>query len=80
MLNKTEFEELKFFADKVANVHGPKHNEFIKIGNIVKNIDEKNIIKKDLDKLKKLTNNYLIPKWACNAQTKLINLLKKLEI
>ncbi len=80
MLNKKELEEMKFFADKVAKVHWPEHTEYIEINNLVKNLgDNINMHNKDFEKLKKLTNNYIIPKGACNAQTKLLNLLKKMD-
>jgi len=79
MLDLKEFEELKFFANKVAEVHWPKHGEFIEINEIVKNIDENNIENFDFSELRKLSNNYNIPEWACRAQTTLLNLLKKLD-
>jgi len=79
MLNKQEFEQLKFFAQKVAEVHWPEHSEFIEINEIVKNINENKLEEINFSKLKELSNNYSIPEWACNAQTTLLNLLKKLD-
>jgi len=79
MLNTKEFEELKFFAKKVAEVHWPEHGEYITVNEIVKDIDNENISDDDLGDLRELTKNYIIPVWACNAQTKLLSLLKKLD-
>ena len=80
MLNTKEFEELKFFADKVATVHGPDHGEYITVNEIVKDIeDEENVNSDDLGDLRELTKNYVVPEWACRAQTTLLNLLKKMD-
>jgi len=79
MLNKEEFDELKFFARKVAEVHGPDHWEFIEINWIVEEIKEDNLENINFTKLRELSNNYQIPSGACNAQTTLLNLLKKLD-
>lgn len=80
MLNKKELEELKFFADKVANVHWPEHGEYITINEIVKDIeDEENVSDDDLGDLRELTKNYEIPNWACKAVTSLMYLLKKMD-
>jgi iron-sulfur cluster repair protein YtfE (RIC family) len=79
MLNTKEFEELKFFAKKVAEVHWPEHSEFIEINDIVEKIEEENLENVDFAKLRELSDNYIIPEWACNAQTTLLNLLKKLD-
>ena len=79
MLNKEEFEQLKFFGKKVAEVHWPEHGEFIEINKIIENINIDNPKNIDFSKLRKLSNNYEIPVWACNAQTTLLNLLKKLD-
>ena len=79
MLNKVEFEELKFFARKVAEVHWPEHSEFIEINWIIEEIQEDNLENVDFFKLRELSKNYQIPSGACNAQTKLLNLLKKLD-
>lgn len=79
MLNKEELKELKFFADKVATVHWPSHSEFIEINEIVKNIVDNTVEEENLRILRELTNNYVIPEWACKAQTRLMNLLKKLD-
>jgi len=43
MLNTLETKELKFFANKVSEVHGNEHNEFIEINKIVKDLDLENI-------------------------------------
>jgi iron-sulfur cluster repair protein YtfE (RIC family) len=32
-----------------------------------------------LDDLRELTKNYIIPEWACKAQTTLLNLLLKMD-
>jgi iron-sulfur cluster repair protein YtfE (RIC family) len=79
MLNIKEFEELKFFAKKVAEVHWPEHGEFIKINAIVEKIEEENLENVDFAKLRELSDNYIIPEWACNAQITLLTLLKKLD-
>jgi iron-sulfur cluster repair protein YtfE (RIC family) len=80
MLNEKELEELKFFADKVATVHGPDHGEYITVNEIVKDIeDEESVSADDLGDLRELTKNYVIPEWACKAQTTLLNLLKKMD-
>jgi iron-sulfur cluster repair protein YtfE (RIC family) len=79
MLNKKEFEQLKFFAQKVAEVHWSEHREYIDLNEIIQKIDLDDLSKTDFDSLKNLTNNYEIPAWACNAQTILLNLLAKLE-
>jgi len=79
MLDKKEFEQLKFFAQKVAEVHWPEHREYIDLNEIIQKKDLDDLSKTDFDRLKSLTNNYEIPAWACNAQTTLLNLLAKLE-
>ena len=79
MLNKEELKEMKFFADKVATVHWSIHSEFIEVNKIVKDIEINNVKKENLTKLKKLTNNYVVPEWACKAQTTLLNLLWKMD-
>ena len=79
MLNQNELEQLKFFAEKVAWVHGPEHREYIELNEIVQKIDIDNFENIDFKAIKDLTNNYEIPDWACNAQTTLLKLLKKLE-
>jgi len=79
MLNTKEFEELKFFAKKVAEVHGPEHSEFIEINTVVEEIQEDNLENINFTKLRELSNNYAIPEGACNAQTTLLNLLKRLD-
>jgi len=79
MLNKKEFEELRNFANKVAEVHWPDHSEFIEVNDIVKNIDKENLENTSFSELRELTNNYIIPEWACRAQTTLLVLLKKLD-
>lgn len=79
MLNKEELKEMKFFADKVATVHWPDHSEFIELNEIIKNIENNSIEEENLVRMRKLTNNYIIPEWACNAQTTLLNLLLKLD-
>ena len=79
MLKYKELEELKFFADKVANVHWSDHWEYITINEIVKDIENENITDDDLSDLRELTKNYMIPEWACRAQTTLLNLLKKMD-
>ena len=53
--------------------------EFIEVNDIVKNIDEENLENISFSKLRELTNNYIIPEWACRAQTTLLVLLKKLD-
>ena len=57
----TDIKELKFFADKVAKVHGSEHKEFIEVNDIVKEINENNLENINFSKLQKLTNNYTIP-------------------
>ena len=80
MLNEKEFEQLKFFADKVATVHGGDHGEYITVNEIVKDIeDEESVSTDDLGDLRELTKNYVIPEWACKAQTTLLNLLWKMD-
>ncbi len=80
MLNYKELEELKFFADKVATVHGPDHGEYITVNEIIKDIDnEENVSDDDLGDLRELTKNYVIPEWACKAETTLLNLLSKMD-
>ncbi len=79
MLTQEELKELKFFADKVANVHGPDHGQYITVNEIVKDIEIENISNDDLGDLRELTKNYIIPEWACRAQTTLLNLLKKMD-
>ncbi len=79
MLNFKELEQLKFFADKVATVHGADHWEYITVNEIVKDIDWSDVSKDDLGDLKELTKNYIIPEWACNAQITLLNLLSKMD-
>jgi len=79
MLNIEDFNELKFFADKVAKVHWPDHSEYIEINNLVQKIDLNNIDNNIINEITKLTNNYIIPEWACNAQTRLLNLLSELS-
>jgi iron-sulfur cluster repair protein YtfE (RIC family) len=62
MLNYKELKELKFFADKVAKVHGPDHGEYITVNEIIKDIqNERNVSDDDLDDLRELTKNYIIP-------------------
>jgi iron-sulfur cluster repair protein YtfE (RIC family) len=62
MLNREELKELKFFADKVATVHGDDHGEYITVNEIVKDIeDEESIRDDDLGDLRELTKNYVIP-------------------
>jgi len=78
MLNTKELEQLKFFADKVAEVHGAEHWEYITVNEIVKDIEGENVSKDDLEDLKELTKNYIIPEGACNAQITLLNLLSKM--
>jgi iron-sulfur cluster repair protein YtfE (RIC family) len=77
MLNKEELKELVFFADKVATVHWPDHQEFIRVNEIVKDIENKNLDNSDYEELIKLTNWFIVPEWACKAQTRLLNLLEK---
>lgn len=79
MLTKDEIKELKFFADKVANVHGDKHPEYIRINEILINIENLNQEFKYFKEIQILTNNYIIPDWACKAETTLLNLLKKMD-
>ena len=79
MLNMEELEQLKFFADKVATVHGVDHGEYITVNEIVKDIDGEKVSKDDLGDLRELTKNYTIPEWACKAQTTLLNLLWKMD-
>ena len=80
MLNEEDLEQLKFFADKVATVHGPDHGEYITVNEIVKDIeDEENVSDDDLGDLRELTKNYEIPEWACRAQTTLLKLLSKMD-
>jgi len=79
MLNPKELEQLKFFADKVATVHGPEHGEYITVNEIVKDIEGEEVSSDDLADLRELTKNYIIPEWACKAQTTLLNLLWKMD-
>ena len=79
MLDQKEFEQLKFFAEKVAEVHWPEHREYIELNEIVQKIDLENLENTDFETMKNLTHNYEIPAGACNAQTTLLNLLAKLE-
>ena len=79
MLTWEELKELMFFADKVATVHGPDHWEYITVNEIVKDIEGKDVVNEDLNELKNLTNNYVVPEWACRAQTTLLNLLEKMD-
>ena len=79
MLNEEELEELKFFADKVATVHGPDHGEYITVNEIVKDIEGEMVSDDDLGDLKELTKNYKIPEWACTAQITLLKLLSKMD-
>jgi len=79
MLNPKELEQLKFFADKVATVHWPEHWEYITVNEIVKDIELDNIRNDDLLDLRELTKNYIIPEWACKAQTTLLHLLEKMD-
>ncbi len=79
MLSQNELEQLKFFSEKVAQVHGPEHREYVELNEIVQKIDLDNLENTDFDIIKSLANNYEIPAWACNAQTTLLRLLKKLE-
>ncbi|MFK7779587.1 MAG: hypothetical protein QM490_00355 [Candidatus Gracilibacteria bacterium] len=79
MLTQDEIKELKFFADKVADVHGPEHSEYLRINEILKDVDYSSIKEDYLKELKILTNNYTIPEGACNAQTRLLNLLNKMD-
>jgi len=79
MLNPKELEQLKFFADKVATVHGPEHGEYITVNEIVKDIEGEEVSSDDLADLRELTKNYTIPEWACKAQTTLLNLLSKMD-
>ena len=79
MLNEKELEQLKFFADKVATVHGADHGEYITVNEIVKDIEGENVSDDDLGDLRELTKNYIIPEWACKAQTTLLNLLWKMD-
>ena len=76
---KEDWEQLKFFSDKVANVHGGDHAEYIRVNEIVKDIDFDNLKKDIFVELRELTNNYVIPEWACRAQTTLLNLINKLD-
>jgi len=78
MLDNKEIDELLFFAAKVADVHGPEHSEFIEVNEIVKSLDFTKLDNFKIEELKKLTNNFEIPEWACNAQTRLLNLLNML--
>ena len=61
MLNPKELEQLKFFADKVATVHGPEHGEYITVNEIVKDIEDEDVSEDDLGDLRELTKNYTIP-------------------
>ena len=79
MLNFKELEQLKFFADKVATVHGLDHGEYITVNEIVKGIEGENVSDDDLGDLRELTKNYVIPEWACKAQTTLLHLLEKMD-
>ncbi len=80
MLNKEELKEMQFFAQKVSEVHWPEHTEYIEVNNLVKDLENDiDINDETFEELKKLTNNYIIPKGACNAQTKLLTLLQKLD-
>jgi len=80
MLNTKELEQMQFFANKVAEVHWPEHGEYIEINDLVKNIEYSNDVTDEVfEKLRELTNNYIIPEGACNAQNTLLNLLKKLD-
>jgi iron-sulfur cluster repair protein YtfE (RIC family) len=79
MLTKEEVKELKFFASKVAEVHGRDHSEYIRVNEIVTSSNELKLEEKDFKELQELTDNYIIPKGACNAQTTLLKLLKKID-
>lgn len=79
MLTQEEIKELKFFSDKVVDVHGWEHNEYIRINEIIMNSDFLNIKDNDFEELKILTNNFIIPEWACRAQETLLKLLKKIN-
>lgn len=80
MLNPKELEQLKFFADKVATVHWPDHGEYITVNEIVKDIEEEGSVSvDDLGDLRELTKNYVVPQWACKAETTLLNLLDKMD-
>ena len=79
MLNESEVKELKFFWDKVATVHGQSHSEFIEVNEIIQTIEGEDLSKEKSLRLRELTNNYVIPEWACKAQTILLNLLEKME-
>jgi iron-sulfur cluster repair protein YtfE (RIC family) len=61
MLTQEELEQLKFFADKVATVHGADHGEYITVNEIIKDIEDENVSKDDLGDLRELTKNYVIP-------------------
>jgi iron-sulfur cluster repair protein YtfE (RIC family) len=61
MLNTEELKEMKFFANKVAEVHGSDHGEYITVNEIVKDIELENISNDDLGDLRELTKNYVIP-------------------
>jgi len=79
MLDQKEFEQLKFFAHKVAEVHWPEHREYVELNKIIQKMDLENLKNVDFNLVRKLVNNYEIPSWACRAQTTLLNLLEKLE-
>ena len=79
MLTKQEQEELLFFANKVANVHGPEHREYIEINSILCNMENTDLTESDFDRLRELTHGYDVPEWACKAQTRLLNLMKKMD-
>lgn len=79
MLTQEEINELKFFADKVATVHWPDHEEYIRVNEIVKETWDTNLAENDSKELKELTNSYVIPEWACKAETALLTLLKKYD-
>lgn len=79
MLTNEEKKELVFFADKVATVHGPEHGEFVRVNDIIKDIENRELWDNEFMELRELTDNYVVPEWACKAQTTLLNLMKKLD-
>lgn len=83
--NKEVIEKLDLYLPTVKKVHGNNHEEIYEIDKIYNNIKEdfKNLdymkLKSRFNKLRNLTDNYQVPRDACEAYKSVYNMLEKLD-
>ncbi|NLC66456.1 MAG: iron-sulfur cluster repair di-iron protein, ric [Clostridium sp.] len=86
-VKEKHIEKLELYVPVVARVHGDAHPEFHKVhevyNEIIKKIKKAGTEKPDLNhefkELRKITDNYTIPKDTCESYEAVYNMLSELD-